>query len=283
MSKIAKALSLIERGKAKEREEDKAAKAHLLEESYEAEADPVVVSDARDLILISEPYERSFEELEARRIIHVGMNDFEVERAFRDLRSTVIQKCNGQSGVILVTSAIHGGGASFVSINLAAAFALDKARTAIVLDCNLQNPGFYDALAGDGDALGLTDYLDVPGTPVEKIVHKTGIPRLRLIPAGQERESRSEYFTLDLTKKLLHQLKRRYKDRYVFIDSPALSKSADTRALTELCDFVILVVPYGKVTAEDINRSCKEIPDDKLMGIVFNNEPRFRFYSSAKS
>jgi Mrp family chromosome partitioning ATPase len=66
----------------------------------------------------------------------------------------------------------------------------------------------------------------------------------------------------------------RYDDRYIFMDAAPITESADTRILVELCDFVLLVVPYGRVTKNRIQEAADAIGKDKLLGIVFNDVPR---------
>jgi hypothetical protein len=52
-----------------------------------------------------------------------------------------------------------------------------------------------------------------------------------------------------------------------------MTQSADTQILAELCDYIVLVVPYGKVTNQQIDACVKELDNKKLLGVVFNNEP----------
>ena len=71
----------------------------------------------------------------------------------------------------------------------------------------------------------------------------------------------------------MRELLERYSDRYVFFNTDAIIDSADTKILVELCDFVILEVPYGKVTKNKIFESAEAIGKEKLLGVVFNHMP----------
>ena len=97
---------------------------------------------------------------------------------------------------------------------------------------------------------------------------------MRLIPSGARREISSEYFTSLKMRRLLEALKARYAERYVVLDAPAVTESADSRILAELADYVLLVVPYGKVSEAQILAAARAIGAQKLVGVVFNNEPR---------
>jgi hypothetical protein len=52
-----------------------------------------------------------------------------------------------------------------------------------------------------------------------------------------------------------------------------MSDIADIRVLSELSDYVILVGRYGRVTGSNIENCTKEIGGEKLLGVVFNDEP----------
>jgi Mrp family chromosome partitioning ATPase len=41
--------------------------------------------------------------------------------------------------------------------------------------------------------------------------------------------------------------------------------------LADCCDFVVLVVPHGKVTKDQLKKSIANFDSDKLIGIIFNN------------
>ncbi|MHB8257510.1 MAG: P-loop NTPase family protein [Acidiferrobacterales bacterium] len=215
----------------------------------------------------------SGQDLAEGRIIFPDMRDNRTVDAFRELRTKLIQKGGSENMVLMVTSVTAGDGATFVARNLAVSFAFDEGKTALLIDCNLRNPGLMKK-SGTEIQRGLTDYLEAADMPVEKIIYQVGIPRLRLIPSGARREIASEYFTSLKMRRLLEALKARYAERYVVLDAPAVTESADSRILAELADYVLLVVPYGRVSESQILAAAKAIGAKKLVGIVFNNEPR---------
>jgi len=212
-------------------------------------------------------------ELAESKIIFPDMRDSRVVDSFRELRTKLIQKNGTANMVLMVTSVAAKNGSTFVSRNLAVSFAFDESKTALLVDCNLRNPSPMGKGATEMTR-GLTDYLESDDMPVEEIIYPVGIPRLRVIPSGAKREIPTEYFTSLKMRRLLEALKLRYAERYVVLDAPAVTESADTRILTELADYVLLVVPYGKVTESQIAAAARAIGAQKLLGVVFNNEPR---------
>lgn len=211
--------------------------------------------------------------LAQNRIIYPELGENATVRAFREIRTKILQKTQGANCTIMVTSVTGNGGCSFVALNLGAAFAFDAGKTALLMDCNFRNPSLQTLFTSE-KSHGLTDYLEHPEMDVSNIIHPVGIERLRVVPSGGRREIPAEYFTSARMKELLDNITRRYAERFIILDAPPMTETADMRILAELCDYALLVVPYGKVTESQISACAKAIGDKKLLGVVFNNEPR---------
>ncbi len=212
----------------------------------------------------------SREELDERKIIHAASQNREALNAFRDLRTLLLQRAGKQNFVVLVSGVGLQSGASFVSLNLAAAFALDYAKTSLLVDCNLYDPS-VDRLLYVEPEYGLTEYLENPDLEVDNIIYASGIPRMRIIPAGHSYMTGAEFYASSRMENFMRDVLSRYSDRYIVIDAPPLGSSAEARILADLVDFVLLVVPYGKVTQDQINAAIEAVPEEKLIGMVFNN------------
>jgi protein-tyrosine kinase len=212
-------------------------------------------------------------DLEQRGIIRAQHGEDPAVQVFRELRTKIIQQSQGQNAVILVTSVTRGCGGSFVSRNLAAAFAFDIAKTALLIDCHLANPSVHELLR-NASVSGLADYLENPALDIEKIIQPLGIARYRLITAGKRHEAPEELLTSAKLKQLMDAVRRRYLERFVILDGPPMSKIADIRILSELADYVLIVARYGKSTNAQIANGASAVGDKKLLGIIFNEEPR---------
>jgi protein-tyrosine kinase len=212
----------------------------------------------------------TLDELSERKILHPGMPNKEILNTFREIRTQLLKRAEGGNFVVMVTSITGKAGASFVSTNLGAVLALDKTKTALLIDCNLYDPSLSKLLDVEPD-YGLTDYLAEEHLDINDIIYASGIPRLRIIPAGTHVEVGAEYFSSVRMKQFLSDLKQRYPDRFVILDVPAVGLWAEARILTELSDFAVLVVPYGKITESQVVAAIDAIGEDKLAGMVFNN------------
>lgn len=212
----------------------------------------------------------SIEELAERKIVYPGMPSKGVLNTFRELRTRLLKQSGNQNFVVMVTSLTNKAGTSFVATNLGAVFALDKTKTALLIDCNLYDPSLENLLDVEPD-YGLTDYLAEEKLDINDIIYATGIPRLRVVPVGTHTEAGAEYFASARMAGFIENLKTRYPDRYLILDVPPIGMWAEARILTELSDFVVLVVPYGKVNEAQVSVAVETIGEEKLSGIIFNN------------
>ncbi|KRF02143.1 polysaccharide biosynthesis protein [Frateuria sp. Soil773] len=209
-------------------------------------------------------------QLEQRRLIHREDSVRRQSDAFREIRTRLLGLAGQQNFVTLVVPVSPRSGGSFVARNLAAAFAFDEAKTSLLIDCNLRYPNQQKALGVDPAKGGLIDLLEHPALGIEPILYHTGIPRLRLIPAGRARENGGEYFSSSRMRTVLDSLRCRYPDRYLFLDGPAIKGSPDARILSDLADFVVVVAGYGRDTPAAISQAVANFEPDKLAGVVFN-------------
>lgn len=233
---------------------------------------PSTGGSAAEITLMGEQGYRSPTELVALRTISGAMSDGLVLNAIRELRTSVLQRLDEGKRIVMVTSTTHRAGNTFVARNLAAAIALDEGKTALIVDCNLRGPSASHLALGE-DRPGLREFLKNPELSAEDIIHRTGIARLRIIPAGNDMEGMREFFTSIRLRELMEELEQRYPERYIIVDAPPIMHAADARILADVCDHVVLVVPFGRTTTKHIIQSAKAIGKEKFLGIVFNDKP----------
>lgn len=233
---------------------------------------PARASESAMIPFMHQPRSLTTVERSRLKIITPQTAEDAVVKSLRHIRTKIAQKTEGRNCVLMVTGIALGSGATFLSTNLAAAFALDKAKTALLIDCNLRDPALH-GLVLDTATRGLVDFLTDNHCDVAEIIKPTGIERLRVIPAGKGIDSSAEYFTMDKMRRLVRAVHERYPDRQIVIDAPPLTRSADTHILMELCDFVVVAVPYGKVTQPQLQAALKMVDSRKLLGVMFNSDP----------
>lgn len=229
--------------------------------------DKYVIS--KQITRMQEPRRLTADDMDERRIIYPESPNRKLVNHFRNLRTKLLEKSGGNNFTMVVTGACEGAGSSFMALNLAASFAFDQAKTAVVIDCNLREPALHSTLDIVPDA-GLTDFLDDADCEIGRILYPTGIPRLRLIPAGSRRETPAEFFTSFRMRQFLQAVRRRYPDRFIILDTAPVSVSPDARILTELCDYALLVVPHGKLTVGAVENAAESLNQEKYVGAVLN-------------
>lgn len=217
----------------------------------------------------------SDEELNNKSLIIQNLNQSKITDSFRNLRTQLLKNSKDENFVVLITSCTAGTDNSFVSMNLAAAFAFDESKTSLVIDCDINSHHMEDMLSLDYE-YGLLDFLEHEEVRVDDILHDIGIRRLRVIPSGSSQGDECEYFTTNRMKVLLDGLVERYHDRYVVLNSPSLSESADTSILIDLVDYVVVVVPYGSVNDSDLDAVLNKIDKSKLLGVILNDVPDWK-------
>lgn len=213
------------------------------------------------------------EKLLNKGVIRPGSERSGVTDSFRYLRTQLLQKSKDENFIVLVTSCSDGVDSSFVSMNMGAAFSFDETKTSLVVDCDFQSDNL-DTMLDLEYEYGLLDFLD-GNAEVSDIIKDVGIKRLRVIPSGVNAGSSSESFTTVRMKMLLDGLVERYQDRYVVLNSPAISESVDTSILIDLVDYVVVVVPYGKIKSKDLELTLKRIDKSKLIGVIMNDVPEW--------
>ena len=211
-------------------------------------------------------------QLEERRLIHRSESMREQADAFRELRTRLLA-LGSDNFVTLVAPVRYGCGGSFVARNLAAAFAFDESKTALLIDCDARHPSQDAAMRVDVSSGSLMAYLDDAGSDLADAIYETGVNRLQLIPVGRRREISGEAFTSFRMRAMVDSLRSRHADRYLILDAPPVAGGPDARILSDLADVVVLVAGYARVTPEDIDKAVAAFPPGKVAGVVFNERP----------
>lgn len=231
-----------------------------------------LVSSRRGISQMKDVKRFTKEELIEKRFVHAEMKDNQLVDRYRNIRTKLLttKSSNKKDNfVTLVTSVVPSESSSMIAANLAAAFSLDEAKTTMLVEANVNRP-YLNELFEQSKEKGLIDFLESDGWETSKVLHKTGISRLRFVPSGLKRENSAEYFTSKKMKSFVEELVNRYPDRYPIINAPSVIDSADTRILIELCEKVVLVVPYGKCSDEEVMQAALAIGEKKLAGVILD-------------
>ena len=203
-----------------------------------------------------------------RLIVLNDPSSFEAEQ-IRILKTNIMSHKSGKiPRTILVTSAVPYEGKSFVSSNLAISLAQSIDEYAILVDCDLRMPSIH-RLFGYDIVPGLSDCLN-SGECISKLLLKTATPKLSLLPAGNLSKNPSELLSSNNMVRLIKEVKDRYSDRLVILDSPPPSLASETKAISKHVDGIILVVKLGSTRRELVLELIESLGREKIIGIVVN-------------
>ncbi len=209
------------------------------------------------------------EELSERGLISKEASDRRLMNEYRNLRTNLLASSQSKNFVTLITSIDPSFDTSVMTANLAATFALDEGKTSVVINADV-NSDKSNELFNVEPNFGLVDFIESDEMPIDQVIYETPINRLRYIPIGLNPESSAEHFSGQRMKKTMASIVARYPERYIFVNAPSIESSADTRILLDISHKVILVVPYGQSTEEDIRQAVLSIGPEKLSGIVLD-------------
>ena len=214
----------------------------------------------------------------------VGMFPDSPEINFYKILRTQIQHRTREKGwnTIMITSANPGEGKTLTSINLSITFAKEFNQTVLLVDSDLMRQNIHKYLGLDSDK-GLIDYL-IDDRPLKDFIVWPGIDKLTLISGGRTIHDSSELLGSPRMSSLIHEMKTRYPDRYVFFDVPPIFGGADAIVLAPLVDCIILVVAEGQTSIHDIEKALQMIPQEKFLGFILNRQkiPMSNYYYQYK-
>jgi len=175
---------------------------------------------------------------------------------------------------MLVTSTFPAEGKTYVAANLAATLALSIDDYVLVVDADLRRPRLH-RMFGYSKVQGLHEYL-VGSRKIEEVILKSGIDKLSILPAGKPPRNPTELLSSNMMIKFLDEVKERYHDRFLIIDSPPSSVTAETKFLAQQVDAIIYVVMANKTPRKDVEKAIDNLGRDKILGIVFNGYEQVR-------
>lgn len=201
-----------------------------------------------------------------------------VSETFRTLR-TNIQFMNvedNKNQIILITSTAPGDGKSWVSSNIAVAFAQAGKKTCLV-DVDLRK-GRVASIFNINPVPGVSNYLtgvniNAEQKEVVRFMQSTKIKNLFVIPGGNLPPNPSELLASKKMKSLLDELKELVD--VIILDGTPCSLVTDASIVSRIVDQTIIVSCYNVTKSEDLKQTKKSIENagGKVSGIILNKKP----------
>ena len=200
-----------------------------------------------------------------------------ISEAFRTLRTNVqfssVDTKGSQS--LLITSCLPSEGKSYVSANLAIAFA-QAGKKVILVDSDMRR-GRQSRMFNVLNKNGLSNYIsniDSNGMEINwnlgEYIKKTGIDNLDLITAGSVPPNPAELLESARLAELVEELKRYYN--VVIFDGAPILPITDSLLLGRVLGKTMLVAVHNKTKKDNLLKAKASIEDvgGKIIGIALN-------------
>jgi non-specific protein-tyrosine kinase len=169
---------------------------------------------------------------------------------------------------LMVTSANPREGKTLTSINLAISLSQKLDRTVLLVDADLRKPTIHKYLGFEIHG-GLSGYL-LRQAEIPDLLVNPGIEKLVVLPGGLPLPNSSELLGSPAMEALVSEMKERYADRIVVIDTASLLTCADPLLVSRFVDAVLLVVECERTSGNDLQKSLELLKDSTIVGTVFN-------------
>lgn len=139
--------------------------------------------------------------------------------------------------IIMVTSSVSGEGKTFISSNLAIAFA-HAGKKVLIIGLDIRRP--MAALHfGFDNKKGITNYLSGQETNVDNIIHPTNTKGLDIIPGGPVPPNPNELLLTKNLDNLIAEMRNRYD--IIIIDSAPVGMVSDSFLIDRVIDTTLFV------------------------------------------
>lgn len=190
----------------------------------------------------------------------------EFTEAIRDIESRLRHIVGRTKGaVVLVTSPLPGDGKSTTAVGLVAA-AVATGRSAILVDFDLRpgSSGVVGKMPADHDLL---DYLHGRATLDQVIVRHPSVEAVHVIAVNSPDSDAGATLASPRVEELIAALRERFD--IVVLNSPPILAVGDARTLARFADATLLVLRWGRTTA-DLLKAAVALLDSDIAGVIIN-------------
>ena len=208
--------------------------------------------------------------------------------AFRSVTfSLMLSESPNRARTYVISSPSSGEGKTTVTTNIGIALGKSKLRVALI-DGDLRRPSLHKAFNID-NGFGLRNILrgevDLNVIPIDLLTHRTWLPNIAVIPAGEGSGDVAELLYSPFFKPLVERLAREFD--VVLIDTPPMLHMADARIFATHADGAILVFRASQTMRDEAATACNLFDSDgvHIVGTILNgfdpaSEGKASYYKS---
>lgn len=196
---------------------------------------------------------------------------------FRLVKRQILVSALGNTGnapvrdgrLVLVCSAQPNEGKTFCSVNLALSMASETDVEVLLVDADVAKPEILSTLGLAGGA-GLMDALAEPSIDVEKLVIKTDVEGLSVLPAGRQTNNDTELLASGRTHTLIQALLANNPRRVVLFDTAPALAASPASALAMHVGQVLLVVRADQTGESELREAIGLIDSCPHIQLMLN-------------
>ena len=196
-----------------------------------------------------------------------------ISEDFRTVRTSLDFSLVGKNNNSLVlTSTVPNEGKSFVSANLAIAFA-NTGKKVLLVDADMRLGRQHEIFELSNQA-GLSNLLvETAGDRLRKYVQKTEIENLSVVTRGVTPPNPAELIDSKQMEKFIATVKSKYD--YVIIDSAPVYNLADSLIISKKADRTMIVCRANKTNINHVKDGLKSLQaiDANIAGVILNQIP----------
>ena len=203
-----------------------------------------------------------------------------ISEIFRTIRTNIqFMDAKQEAKLILITSAYAEEGKSWISSNLAVAFA-QAGKRVLLIDADMRK-GRQSNIFKVSQKPGLSNYLSnvdddgnrIINKDITSYIQKTSVKNLYLIASGSVPPNPSELLILPQMTELLD-IAKEVCD-IVIIDGTPSQLVTDSLILSRIVDFTLIVTAHEETKKEGLKRIITNIENvgGKILGVILNKMP----------
>ena len=211
--------------------------------------------------------------LRAEGVIGPESEEYRISEEYRLIKRPLLRmvaegKSPERNNVVSVSSALPGDGKTFTCINLALSLAVERDREIVLIDGDVAKRHLTRIFDLD-EAEGLLDAASADRTDLSRIMWRTDLPSLCVVPAGSRHIEATEILSSKRAASVMNALGADPR-RIVLIDTAPLLAASEATAIVSIAGQVLLVVKAGETPQDALGTAIEMIPEEKPIALVLN-------------
>ncbi len=200
---------------------------------------------------------------------------------FRLVKRQLLLRAGAQPGtrsskdrMILVCSAQPNEGKTFCSVNLALSLASERDSEVLLVDADVAKPQVLTTL-GLSSSGGLIDAIADASLDVERLIIRTDIPKLSVLPAGKATLNDTELLSSARAAEIIAGLATANERRIVIIDSAPALAASPAAVLAHRVGRILMVVRADRTKESDLQEAIALLDGCDDISLLLNGASFF--------